>query len=222
MKNWIRGNRRFLLFVVLYGLFRTACADWNSIPSGSMRPSLLEGDVVLVNRLAYAVKVPLTDVVVARTGEPRRGDIVTFSSPLDGTRLIKRVIALPGDTVSMRDKRLTINGETVHYSGRTIRLEPLGDGRMTIAEEQEEMLAGRSHEVQWLPERSVTPDLGPVIVPPDQYLMLGDNRDNSADSRYFGFVPRERLIGRAEGILVSAAILDNWLPRFSRFGKRLD
>ena len=82
--------------------------------------------------------------------------------------------------------------------------------------------AGQSHEVQWLPERSVTPDLGPVIVPPDQYLMLGDNRDNSADSRYFGFVPRERLIGRAEGILVSAAILDNWLPRFSRFGKRLD
>jgi signal peptidase I len=162
MKNWIRGNRRFLLFVVLCGLFSTACADWNPIPSGSMRPSLLEGDVVLVNRLAYAVKVPLTDVVVARTGEPRRGEFVTFSSPLDGTRLIKRVIALPGDTVSMRDKRLTINGETVHYSGRTIRLEPLGDG------------------------------------------------------------PRERLIGRAEGILVSAAILDNWLPRFSPFGKRLD
>jgi signal peptidase I len=222
MKNWIRGNRRFLLFVVLYGLFRTACADWNPIPSGSMRPSLLEGDVVFVNRLAYAVKLPLTDVILTRTGEPRRGDIVTFSSPRDGTRLIKRVIALPGDTVSMRDKRLTINGEVVNYSGRAIHLEPFGDGRMTLAEEREEMLAGRSHVVQWLPERSVMPDFGPVIVPPDQYLMLGDNRDNSADSRYFGFVPRERLIGRAERILVSAEILDDWLPRFNRFGKRVD
>ena len=85
MKNWIRGNRRLLLFVVLFGLFRTACADWNPIPSGSMRPSLLEGDVVLV-----------------RTGEPRRGDIVTFSSPRDGTRLIKRIIALPGDRLHAR------------------------------------------------------------------------------------------------------------------------
>jgi len=102
MKNWIRGNRRLLLFVVLFGLFRTACADWNPIPSGSMRPSLLEGDVVLVNRLAYAVKVPLTDVVLVRTGEPRRGDIVTFSSPRDGTRLIKRIIALPGDRLHAR------------------------------------------------------------------------------------------------------------------------
>lgn len=222
MKNWIHGYRRFLLFVVLYGLFRTACADWNPIPSGSMRPSLLEGDVVFVNRLAYAVKVPLTDVIVARTSEPRRGDIVTFSSPRDGTRLIKRVIALPGDIVTLRDKRLTIDGESVQYRGRAIRLEPLGDGRTTVAEEQEEMLAGRSHEVQWLPERTAAPDFGPVVVPPDQYLMLGDNRDNSADSRYFGFVPRERLIGRAERILVSAEILGNWLPRFNRFGKRLD
>ena len=118
---------------------------------------------------------------------------VTFSSPRDGTRLIKRVIALPGNTVYMRDKRLTINGESIRYVGRAIHREPLGNRSMTVAEEQEEMLAGRPHEVQWLPERSVAPDFGPVIVPPDEYLVLGDNRDDSADSRYFGFVPRERL-----------------------------
>jgi len=168
------------------------------------------------------VKVPLTDIVLVRTGEPRRGDIVTFSSPRDGTRLIKRIIALPGDTVSMRDKRLTINGEALHYSGPTIRLEQTEDGRMTVAEEHQENLDGRSHDMQWLPQRSSMPDFGPVIVPPDQYLMLGDNRDNSADSRYFGFVPRERLIGRAAGILVSADILGSWLPRFDRFGKGLE
>lgn len=222
MKKWIRDNRGLLMLLVLFGLFRTACADWNPIPSGSMRPSLLEGDVVLVNRLAYSVKVPLTDVVLARTGEPRRGDIATFSSPRNGMRLIKRVIALPGDIVAMHDKRLTINGEGVDYRDPAFRLEPLGGGRMTVAEDREEILAGRHYEIQWLPERPAGPDFGPVTVPPDQYLMLGDNRDNSADSRYFGFVPRELLIGRAVAILASADILDSWLPRFDRFGKRLD
>src|SRR5512138_457339 len=90
MPKWFRNNRGFLLFLLLFGLFRTAVADWNPIPSGSMRPTLLEGDVVLVNRLAFDLKVPLTDIVVARLGEPKRGDIVTFSSPKDGVRLIKR------------------------------------------------------------------------------------------------------------------------------------
>src|SRR5436853_4396406 len=99
MASWIRNNRTFLICILLFGLFRTAVADWNPIPSGSMRPTLLEGDVVWVNRLAYDLKLPLTEVSIATLGEPRRGDIVTFSSPQDGTRLIKRLVALPGDTV---------------------------------------------------------------------------------------------------------------------------
>src|SRR5207237_5449961 len=103
MRGWIRSNRGFLLFLLGLGLLRTAVADWNPIPSGSMRPTLLEGDVVLVNRLAFDLKMPLTDTVIAHLGEPQRGDIVTFSSPKDGTRLIKRLVALPGDTVEMRD-----------------------------------------------------------------------------------------------------------------------
>src|SRR5512142_486043 len=101
MKKWLRENRGFIVFLLLFGFFRTAIADWNPIPSGSMRPSLLEGDVVFVNRLAYDFKLPLTDVVLAHLGEPRRGDVVTFSSPRDGTRLIKRIAALPGDRVEM-------------------------------------------------------------------------------------------------------------------------
>ena len=87
MKDLIRANKGFIAFLLLFGVFRTAVADWNPIPSGSMRPSLLEGDVVLVNRLAYDLKLPLTNVVLARMGEPRRGDVVTFYSPVDGTRL---------------------------------------------------------------------------------------------------------------------------------------
>src|SRR5687767_2154337 len=84
MRNWLRKNRGFLTFLLLFGLFRTAVADWNPVPTGSMRPTIQEGDVVLVDRLAYQLKVPLTDIVVAHLGEPRRGDIVTFSSPADG------------------------------------------------------------------------------------------------------------------------------------------
>ena len=84
MAKWIRNNRGFLAFLVLFGLFRTAVADWNPIPSGSMRPTLLEGDVVFVNRLAFDLKVPLTNMIVAHLGEPRRGDVVTFFSPRDG------------------------------------------------------------------------------------------------------------------------------------------
>ena len=116
MNTW-RETRRFLLFLLFFGVFRTAVADWNPIPSGSMRPTLLEGDVVLVNRLAYDLKLPLTDVVLARLNEPRRGDILTFSSPVDGTRLIKRLVALPADTVvyTGHGDSTTIGGELVNY-----------------------------------------------------------------------------------------------------------
>ena len=81
MKDLLRANKGFILFLCLFGVFRTAVADWNPIPSASMRPNLLEGDVVFVNRLAFDLKIPLTDVIVARLGEPSRGDVVTFTSP---------------------------------------------------------------------------------------------------------------------------------------------
>lgn len=203
MKKWLHENRGFILFLVLFGIFRTAMADWNPIPSGSMRPNLLEGDVVFVNRLAYDLKLPLTDVVVKHLGDPARGDIVTFISPEDGKRLIKRLVALPGDMVEMRDKRLFINGQSLP----AVRLA--------------ERLNGKQRTVQWLPDLHNAANFGPVAIPDGQYLMLGDNRDNSADSRYIGFVPRNVLIGRAERILVSAAIMDDWALRTDRFGKSL-
>lgn len=220
MTGFIRANKGFLLFMLLFGVFRTAVADWNPIPSSSMRPNLLEGDVVFVNRLAYNVKLPLTDVVVARTGEPRRGDVVTFSSPHDGTRLIKRVLALPGDRIEMRNERLVINGVESTYSLEAMVREPTEGGSMD-ALRMVEAVDGRSHRIQLLPQRAVARDFGPVTVPPDGFLVLGDNRDNSADSRYIGFVPRHLLIGRAEGILVSADYQGDWMPRLDRFGMSL-
>ena len=221
MKQWLRDNRGFLVLLLCFGVFRTAIADWNPVPSGSMRPTILEGDVVLVNRLAYDLKMPLTDVSLARLGEPQRGDIVTFSSPTDGTRLIKRLVALPGDEVAMRAGVLIINGEVAEYTDLAEVNEPLAPGVLVPALRATERVAGHSRVVQSLQGANSRHTFGPLTVPPGHYFMLGDNRDNSADSRYIGFVPRALLIARAEGVLVSADITGNWMPRLERFASRL-
>ena len=221
MKRWLIQNRGFLLFLLCLGLARTAVADWNPIPSGSMRPTLLEGDVVLVDRLAYNLKMPLTDVVLARLGEPIRGDVVTFSSPTDGTRLIKRVVGLPGDWVAMRGGRLIVNGQAIDATASELVWEPLGAGQ-TPAIRARERLDAKEHAVQFLPLRDSLRDFGPVSVPRDHFFFLGDNRDDSGDSRYFGPVPRSRLIGRAHHVLVSADILGTWRPRIGRFGAPIE
>ena len=221
MKNWLSANRGFLIFLACLGVFRTAVADWNPIPSGSMRPTILEGDVVLVNRLAYDLKVPLTDVSLARLGEPLRGDVVTFSSPTDGTRLIKRLVALPGDVVEMKDEVLSINGKTAQYEDLSTLAEPVAPGMNVQATRATESGVGRTREVQFLQGVAARRSFSPVVVPAGHYFMLGDNRDNSADSRYIGFVPRELLIGRAAHVLVSADITGNWMPRFGRMGQAL-
>ena len=221
MKTALRANKGLLLFLLLFGIFRTAVADWNPIPSGSMRPNLLEGDVVFVNRLAFDLKLPLTDIVVTRLGEPRRGDVVTFSSPKDGTRLIKRVIALPGDVVEMVDERLVINGEAAGYAAAGESHEKLSGGGVTTALQLTETVNGAQRRIQIMPQVDARRNFAPVTIPKDQFLMLGDNRDNSADSRYIGLVPRTLLIGRAERVLVSADMLGNWMPRTERFGMAL-
>jgi signal peptidase I len=221
MKNWVRANKGFLMFLMLFGVFRTAVADWNPIPSASMRPNLLEGDVVLVNRLAFDLKLPLTDIVLTRLGDPQRGDVVTFSSPKDGTRLIKRVMALPGDVVEMRDERLVVNGQPAGYAMAREALETLPGGATTAALQLTETMPGQRHDIQVLPHIDAPRSFAPLTIPQGQYLMLGDNRDISADSRYVGLVPRALLIGRAERVLVSADMLGNWMPRTERFGMAL-
>lgn len=216
MLRWLKSNRGFVVFLLGVGLFRTAVADWNPIPSGSMRPTLLEGDVVLVDRLAYDLKLPLTDMVLAHRADPRRGDVVTFSSPVDGTRLIKRLVALPGDTVELRDGRLSINGEAAVYDEREVVRDSVATGVDLPALRTTERLAGSTRRVQYLGGATAARQFGPVVVPADHFFMLGDNRDNSQDSRYIGFVPRHLLVGRAHRVLVSADVLGHWQPRLER------
>lgn len=216
-----RDNKGFILFLCLFGVFRTAVADWNPIPSSSMHPNLLEGDVVFVNRLAYDLKLPLTDIVLSHLGDPVRGDVVTFASPKDGTRLIKRIVAVPGDVVEMRNEQLFINGTAAHYQALDQVDEKLPGGR-TQAYRLQETVAGRGHRIQVMPQLQARSNFAPVTIPADQFMMLGDNRDNSADSRYIGLVPRHLLVGRAVRVLVSADYQGNWAPRTERFGMRLE
>src|SRR5262245_8245371 len=117
-REWIRPA---VVIAAIVFPFKSAIADWNWVPSGSMKPTILEGDLVLVNKLAYDLKVPFTLQRLARWDDPQRGDIVVFFSPHDGKRLVKRVIALPGDTLEMRNNVLLLNGKAMDYQALDIR-----------------------------------------------------------------------------------------------------
>jgi signal peptidase I len=218
MLKLIRDNKGFVLFVLGMAIFRTAVADWNPVPTGSMQPTILEGDVVLVNRLAYNVKVPLTDVVVARTGDPQRGDIATFTSPKDGVRLIKRIVAVGGDTVAMRNGVLVVNGQPADYPEVVQGKVTLESGNSIAALRLIEVQGTSRRNIQQFPDVQAVRNFSETTLPDDSFFMMGDNRDNSLDSRFYGPVPRHLLIGRSSRILVSSDILTNWKLRFERFG----
>ena len=205
LKGWAGSLAAALLIAFS---FKSAVADWYEVPTGSMKPTIVEGDRIFVNKLAYDLKVPLTTLRLARWGDPGRGDIVVFASPLDGTRLVKRVIGLPGDLVEMRAERLRVNGEPAAY------FDPAGDAALVSCEER---LGELAHRVQFLPGAGAPSTFGPVRVPAGKYLMLGDNRDNSADSRFFGFVDRDAITGRALAVVVSLDYERHHLPRAGRF-----
>lgn len=203
--------RGLIIFAALMAVFRSSIADWNDVPSGSMRPTLVEGDRIFVDRMAFDVKLPFSQTSMMRTGDPQRGDIIVFFSPEDGTRLVKRVIGLPGDRVEMRDDRLVLNGVPVDY--RLLRQEIGADGMAVIAREA---LPERPHQMAVLPERIAMRNFGPVNVPQGEYLVLGDNRDNSKDSRYIGFVARHLIAGRATRIVLSLDSKHYFMPRPDR------
>jgi signal peptidase I len=174
-----------------------------------MKPTILEGDRILVNKLAYDFKIPLTHISMYKFADPKRGDIVIFDSKLADTRLVKRVIGLPGDTVEMRDNRLTINGIDARY----FAVEYSDDAVFAI-----ESYLGTSHRIELARTgggRLST--FGPVMVPEDRYLVLGDNRDNSADSRVYGFIPRHEIVGNARTIVLSLNYDHYYIPRLDRF-----
>ena len=217
-------NKGFLIFVFLMVLVRSAFADWYLVPSSSMYPNLLEGDRVFCDRTAYDVKLPFTDVILKQVADPKRGDIVTFTSPVDGIRLVKRLVALPGDVVEMREEKLVINGVEASYTPVNTR----DADHLTPAREYpnqqlvfKESLGTLQHEMIVMPERGAMRSFGPVKVPVGQYMMLGDNRDNSKDSRYIGFVKRELITGQVKRLMFSLNGDRYYLPRLERIGAKV-
>lgn len=219
LRGWVGS---FVVALLIATSIKSAIADWNVVPTGSMKPTIVEGDRIFVNKLAYDLKVPYTTLHIAAWGEPKRGDIVVFYSPADGKRLVKRVVGLPGDSLSMRDNRLFINGREIEH-------EPAGrEALHAIAPEMTlhkrffiENLDGRKHPVAITGNRPSLRSFGPLTVPEGSYYMMGDNRDNSADSRYFGFVERRRIVGRATSVVASLDRTDHYRPRWERFFTRL-
>ncbi len=218
----LRGWGFSILVALLIGTsFKSAIADWNDIPSGSMKPTILIGDRIYVNKLAYDLKVPYTTLHLARWSDPKRGDIVVFYSPEDGKRLIKRVVGLPGDTLAMRQNRLFINGQFVKYE--SLQQEIIDQIELDQQSHHvffNENLTGKQHAVMFSPSRPSLNTFDSVRIPEGQYFMMGDNRDNSADSRFFGFVNRKLIVGRATMVVISRE--GSFLhPRWNRFFKDL-
>lgn len=220
--RWIT---ELIVIVIIVLLIRTFVAQAYNIPSGSMKPTLLVGDFILVNKLVY------------RFSEPQRGDIVVFKYPIDpNIDFIKRIIALPGEEVEVRNNQVFING-------KPLPLIEVGRGeengvRKVIYEEV--LPESKKHKVQFYEDFPFSKrDFGPVVVPPNHYFVMGDNRDNSEDSRYWGFLPKENIVGKAFVIYFSGdvpplqttdvsiftgikqLILAILNPRFERIGKPL-
>ncbi len=211
---WIEWMRPLFVTALVLGSFRSAVADWNDVPSGSMRPTVLEGERVFVNRAAYDLKVPFTTIRLARWSDPARGDIVVLYSPHDGKRLLKRVVGVPGDRIEMKDNHLIVNGTTAAY-----RDTATPDGDSTVLHEA---FSSRGHLIEVASPGSAASTFGPVMVPAERYLVMGDNRDNSFDSRFFGFVPRAEILGRATRIVASVDPARSYRPRLERFMKALE
>ena len=221
LQRFMREWRGFFVFVALMFVFRSVVADWNHVPTGSMRPTLLVGDRVVVNKIAFDLRVPFTFIRLAQFAHPQRGDVITFETADDGRLLIKRVVGVPGDRVALMDNRLTVNGEPASYTPllpREIMALKLPDAADfdIFGERVQDHTRVVMHVRN---EHSGYSTFVEQTVPPGHYLVLGDNRDRSGDFRLLGYVPRELVLGRAHTVAFSFNY-DRWLwflPRAGRF-----
>ena len=199
----LKDNLIFLLAILVLFASRSSLADWYLVPTGSMQPTIVEGDRILVNKVAYRLELPFTDIGLIDIASPQRGDIVVFNSKAADTRLVKRVVGLPGDNIAMVNNQLVLNGQVVTY-------------HTNDDQSVSEQLQGKIHAVQFIQREQLMDNFSSVTVPADHYLVLGDNRNNSADSRVIGFVPFSEIQGKALKVLVSLDPENYYLPRVSR------
>ncbi|HAV12947.1 MAG TPA: signal peptidase I [Opitutae bacterium] len=220
-KEW-GGTILFMLFIIVP--LKSSIADTNWVPSGSMNPTIMEGDLVYIDKLAYDLRLPLTLKSLKHNSDPQHGDIAVLFSPEDNTRLVKRVIGLPNDTIELRNNHLLINGIAATYTRlETETYEAMEEPLRSLAQFADEQVAGKTHPVMSVPNIP-TPlrNFGPITIPKGHYFVMGDNRDNSKDSRIFGVVERKQFVGKAERVVVSMNFLDKYQPRFNRFFQALN
>jgi signal peptidase I len=209
-----KDNQQFFLILTCIVFFKSAIADLSSISGASMQPTLLDGDKIWVNKLAYDVKVPFTEISLKQLNAPERGDIVIIDSKKAGKRLVKRIIGIPGDTILMQSNTITINGNSVNYE-----IVSEDNEAITIRESID-----RSHNIKITNnfDQGRIRTFGPAQVPEGEFFVLGDNRDNSADSRIYSFIPRGELIGRSSSLVFSLDNENHYIPRTNRFFSKLD
>jgi signal peptidase I len=184
LRAFVRSGVSLAIFVGVFASARASLADHYRVPSGSMEPSVETDDYIIVNKAAYGLRVPLTHTYVMRFSGPRIGDVVVLDAPDEDKVLLKRVVATPGTTVEVRNGHVVLDGVEAPVDSR-------GEGLR-------EQLGGVDHPISLA--RGGGPDFGPVEIPSDRYLVLGDNRGDSRDGRYFGLVTGESILGRAIGV----------------------
>jgi signal peptidase I len=219
-----RENRAFILFVFLMLMFRSAWADWMTVPTGSMNPTIIEGDRIVVDKHVFGLRLPWTLIRLTDGRDPQRGEIVVFDSPVDGTSLVKRCAGLPGDEIALDDGGLWINGQYASYrpGDREVIHGLLTRVRMLEPTVLREGGVIPEHDVLRLPHSRPQPGLARTRIPDGMYFMLGDSRDNSRDSRYFGFVPRRNIVGLTSRVAVSFDPERYYLPRRDRWMQPLE
>lgn len=220
-RRWLVNSLIALGGLLALGLpcFRSVVADWNDVPSRAMQPTILAGDRVLVSKAAYDLRVPLSRARIARRSEPQRGDVVVFFSPEDQKRLLKRVVGTPGDRLEMRDGFLYLDSQPVTYEPleanelKALRLR--GEIDESAYQVWQEHLGEHRH-LMMLPRTPIgRGDFVPLIVPAGKYFVIGDNRANSRDSRFFGFVDRDAIVGKVTRVVFS--VTDSMSPRRGRW-----
>ncbi|CAK0762863.1 signal peptidase I [Gammaproteobacteria bacterium] len=192
----VETARSFFPVILIVLLLRSFLVEPFRIPSGSMMPTLLVGDFILVNKFTYGIRLPVLDKKIISIGEPQRGDVIVFRYPEDPKiDYIKRVVGLPGDRVGYHNKELSINGKKIEVLPIGI-YQGVGAGTvMSGSSHFHERLGSIEHNILTAPGHKSLE--GDFVVPPGQYFVMGDNRDNSKDSRYWGTLPEENLVGKA-------------------------
>ena len=205
----------FILTITGVLAFRWSFAEPYVIPSGSMQPTLQIGDRIGVVKTAYDLKIPFTDLAIAQVSDPRRGDVIVFRHPGDHTTfLVKRLIGLPGDHISVHNGRISVNGESARYHDGCRADSRRPENPDTHCEELPD--ATGKHAARFLNDGQRMTESEDYDVPAQHYFFMGDNRDNSSDSRSWGFVPRRNIQGKAVAVLFS--LRENGVPELTRAG----